>query len=51
MHITESSTNSAVQRAIRETDTVLMLGHGNQYGLFSVPDKDGIYRRFMVDGR
>lgn len=51
MHITKSSTNSAVQRAIRETDTVLMLGHGNQYGLFSVPDKDGIYRRFMVDGR
>lgn len=51
MHITESSTNSAVQRAIREADTVLMLGHGNQYGSFSVPDKDGIYRRFMVDGR
>ena len=51
MHITESSTNSAVQRAIRETDMVLMLGHGNQYGLFSVPDKDGVYRRFMVDGR
>ncbi len=51
MHITEASTNSAVQRAIREADMVLMLGHGNQYGLFSVPDKDGIYRRFMVDGR
>ena len=51
MHITEASTNSAVQRAIREGDTVLMLGHGNKYGLFSVPDKDGVYRRFMVDGR
>jgi len=51
MHITESSTNSAVQRAIRETDMVLMLGHGNQFGLFSVPDKDGVYRRFLVDGR
>lgn len=51
MHITESSTNSAVQRAIRKTDMVLMLGHGNRYGLFSVPDKDGVYRRFMVDSR
>lgn len=51
MHITEASTNSAVQRAIREADTVLMLGHGNKYGLFSVPDNDGAYRRFMVDGR
>ena len=28
-----------------------MLGHGNKFGLFSVPDKDGVYRRFMVDGR
>ena len=51
MHITEDSTNSAVQRAIRKAGTVLMLGHGNQYGLFPVPDKDGSYRRFMVDGR
>ena len=51
VHITETSTNSAVQRAIREADTVLMLGHGNKFGLFSVPDKDGVYRRFMVDGR
>ena len=50
-HITEASTNSAVQRAIRNDDTVLMLGHGNKYGLFSVPDSDGQYRRFMVDGR
>lgn len=51
MHITEASTNSEVQRAIREDDTILMLGHGNQHGLFSVPDNDGVYRRFMVDGR
>ncbi len=51
MHITEASTNSAVQRAIREGDTVLMLGHGNKYGLFSMPDHDGVYRRFMIDGR
>ena len=46
VHITETSTNSAVQRAIREADTVLMLGHGNKFGLFSVPDKDGVYRRY-----
>ena len=38
MHITEASTNSAAQRAIREGDTVLMLGHGNKYGLFSMLD-------------
>ena len=51
MHITEASTNSAVQRAIRGDETILMLGHGNQYGLFSVPDRDGVYRRFIADGR
>ena len=37
MHITEAST-SAVQRTIREGETVLMLGHGNKYGLFSMLD-------------
>ena len=37
--ITEMSTNGAVQRAIRVDNVIMMLGHGNEYGLFLiVPD-------------
>ena len=46
--ITERNTSSDVQRAIRSDDVVMMLGHGNEYGLFSKPDKNGEYRRFLI---
>ena len=49
--ITEMSTNGALQRAIREDDVIMMLGHGNEYGLFSKPDKNGDYRRFLITDR
>lgn len=48
MLITERNTSSDVQRAIRSDDVVMMLGHGNEYGLFSKPDKNGEYRRFLI---
>lgn len=49
--ITESSTNSQVVRALREDDTIMMLGHGNPYGLFSKPNKKGQYERFLITDR
>lgn len=49
--ITEKSTSSDVQRAIRADDVIMMLGHGNEYGLFSKPDKNGDYRRFLITDR
>ena len=48
MLITERNTSSEVQRAIRADDVIMMLGHGNEYGLFSKPDKKGKYERFMI---
>ena len=48
MLITERNTSSDVQRAIRSDDVVMMLGHGNEYGLFSKPEKNGEYRRFLI---
>lgn len=48
-HITEKNTNMEVIRAIRSDDTVMMLGHGNKYGLFSVRRKDGVFERQLVD--
>ena len=50
-HVTEASTNSDVIRAIRASDTIVMLGHGNEYGLFSKPSKNGKYERFMITDR
>lgn len=50
-YVTETDTNSSVQRAIRGDDTIMMLGHGNQYGLFSTPSKTSGYERLLVDGR
>ena len=47
-HITEMSTNGTVQRAIRTDDVIMMLGHGNEYGLFSKPEKNGDYKRFLI---
>ena len=49
--ITERNTSSDVQRAIRADDVIMMLGHGNEYGLFSKPDKNGDYRRFLITDR
>ena len=50
-YVTESSTNSDVIRAIRASDIIIMLGHGNKYGLFSIPSKNGKYERFMITDR
>ena len=50
-HITEKNTNVDVLRALRNDDTFMMLGHGNPYGLFSVPNKEGSYERFLITGR
>lgn len=49
--ITERNTSSDVQRSIRADDVIMMLGHGNEYGLFSKPDKNGDYRRFLITDR
>lgn len=49
VHIKESDTKSAVQRAIRQDDVIMMLGHGTKYGLLSAPDKRGEYPRFLID--
>ena len=49
--ITERNTSSDVQRAIRSDDVIMMLGHGNEYGLFSKPDKNGNYKRFLITDR
>ena len=48
-HITEANTKSEVQRAIRADDTIMMLGHGDGGGLYSVPDKNGIFRRLLIN--
>jgi len=51
VRITEANTNGDIQRAIRGDDTIMMLGHGNQYGLFSTPNKNGEYKRFLITDR
>lgn len=51
MLITERNSSSDVQRAIRADNVIMMLGHGNEYGLFSKPDKNGDYRRFLIADR
>lgn len=51
VHITEKSSNITVRHAIREDNLIMMLGHGNQYGLFSTPDKNGNYKRFLITDR
>lgn len=50
-HITEASTKAAVQRAIREGNALMMLGHGNEYGLFSAPNKKGKFERLLISDR
>ena len=51
MCITEKSTNGAVRRALKADDAIMMLGHGNEYGLFSKPNRRGVIERRMVDHR
>ena len=46
--LTERNTSSDVMRAIRADNVIVMLGHGNEYGLFSKPNKKGKYERFMI---
>jgi len=49
--IDETCNSSRVQRAIRGDNFILMLGHGNRHGLFSKPDKNGEYKRFLITDR
>ena len=47
--ITEKSTNGAVRRALKADDVIMMLGHGNMYGLFSTPNRKGVFLRLLID--
>lgn len=47
--ITEKSTNGAVRRALKADDVIMMLGHGNRYGLFSTPNQKGVFLRLLID--
>ena len=49
IRITEKSTNGAVRRALKADDIILMLGHGNRYGLFSKPNRKGAFLRLLID--
>ena len=49
VRITEKSTNGAVRRALKADDTIMMLGHGNMYGLFSTPNRKGVFLRLLID--
>ena len=49
--ITERNNSSDVQRAIRADDVIMMLGHGNPFGLFSTPDRKGQYKRHLIGER
>lgn len=51
LHIDESSTNSQVIHAVKDADSVMMLGHGNPFGLFSAPDRKGQYKRHLISER
>lgn len=49
VHITEKNTNMEVIRAIRSDDNIMMLGHGDNCGLYSTPRKDGKFVRQLID--
>lgn len=49
VRITEKSTNGAVRRALKADDDIMMLGHGNRYGLFSTPNRKGVFLRLLID--
>lgn len=48
LHIDESCTNSQVIHAVKDADSVMMLGHGNPFGLFSTPNKKGQFKRHLI---
>ena len=49
--VSATSTNGDIISAIRGEDSIMMLGHGNQFGLFSKPNKNGEYKRFLITDR
>ena len=49
LRLDEHSSNTSVIKAVKDADSIMMLGHGNQFGLFSIPDKKRQYRRLLVD--
>lgn len=51
LRLTELATNTSVMRALSQADVVMMLGHGNEYGLFSTPVSGGRYERLLVSAR
>lgn len=51
LRLTETASNAAVVHALAQSERVMMLGHGNEWGLFSTPSRSGRYERLMVSGR
>ena len=49
LHIDESCTNSQIIHAVKEADSVMMLGHGNPFGLCATPDRKGQYKRHLIN--
>ena len=49
LRLDEHSSNTSVIKAVKDADSIMMLGHGNQFGLFSTSDKNGQYRRHLVN--
>ena len=49
LRLDEHSSNTVVVNAVKDADSIIMLGHGNQFGLFSTPNKNGQYRRLLVN--
>ena len=47
--ITEANTKSEVQRAIRGDDTIMMLGHGSEFALFSDRRSTSQFGRQLVN--
>ena len=51
LRITEKASNASVVHALVQAQSVMLLGHGNEWGLFSTPDSSGHYDRLIVSGR
>lgn len=49
LHVTEKCTNMEVIRAIRDDDTIMMLGHGSEAGLCSILRSDGSFERLIIN--
>ena len=50
-HLDENSSNTYIIQEIKNADCIMMLGHGNPYGLFSVPNRKGQYVRHLVSAK